>query len=460
VERILWLPVFSTDSFWGVLLFARGSSSEPWKESDRVILTSFANSFGGFQTSQQIEEALVLAKQQADAANSAKSEFLAMMSHEIRTPMNAILGFADILAQSSLNVEQADYLKIINRSGKDLLELINNILDFSKLESAPIDLEETPFRIETTVMEVLEIMLMKARQKGLELTYEINDPSDGVYRGDPMRMRQILLNLVSNAVKFTERGKVTVEVTSTPTEEGIYVLRFAVIDTGIGIPENALDQLFDAFTQVDSSTTREYGGTGLGLTICKRLAEAMRGRVWVESKLGEGSVFHVEVRLPPASMFGNAGAASALSDDVLEASFAQEHPLRILLAEDDNANSRLALEILNRLGYQPDHAADGASAARLFAERDYDLAVLDVQMTHLDGLVLTRMLRAGDFGTDRADIYVIALTAKVSDDDEEACRCAGANCFLAKPFTLAAFKSELLTAYQSLPRDGGESSPG
>ncbi len=446
VERLLWLPIYSADRFWGIALFARKAATQTWKESDRVLLTSYTNSLGGFLASQQIEEALVLAKHQADAANSAKSEFLAMMSHEIRTPMNAIIGFADILAQSKLEKEQADYLKIINRSGRDLLELINNILDFSKLESAPVELEEVPFRIETTVMEVLEIMLMKARQKGVNLRYEIDDPTDGIYLGDPMRTRQIILNLVSNAVKFTEQGSVSVLVKSRPGPDGYYLLHFAVVDTGIGIPEHAISRLFQAFTQVDSSTTREYGGTGLGLTICKRLAESMQGRVWVESQVGEGSTFHVEVRLKSTDD-KSLQESNRSEDDRLDPDYAQAYPLRILLAEDDAINSRLALEILQRLGYEPDHAADGAAAIRLFTEREYDLAILDVQMAHVDGIELTRMLRSGKFGAARQNNYVIALSAMTRSIDENNCIRAGANAFLAKPFTLSDFKAALRLAH-------------
>lgn len=448
----LWLPVIFGERFWGAIEFTIFRDSEGWDENSRAVLSSLAGSIGGFIETKSIEDALKEAKRLADAANSAKSEFLAMMSHEIRTPMNAILGFADLLAQTQLTEDQDDYLKIISRSGKDLLELINNILDFSKLESAPVELEETSFRIETTVMEVLEIMLMKAREKEVELTYEIEDSTEGVYLGDPLRFRQILLNLVSNAVKFTLEGSVRVLLNSEPIDRDRYRIMVSVKDTGIGIPQNRLDDLFKAFTQVDSSTTREFGGTGLGLTICKRLAEKMEGRIWVESSVGKGSTFHVEVilRTSPAD---EKTMVSSDTGEALPSDFAERFPLRILLAEDDPVNTRLAVEVLSRLGYRVDHAEDGAAASKLIEERDYDLAILDVQMAYSDGLEITRKVRAGEFGEEKTRLYVVALTAMALRDDEARCLEAGVNAFLAKPFSLQGLKDKLQEAYQSVSKD-------
>jgi PAS domain S-box-containing protein len=443
----LWAPVFSSENFWGVFLFLRQGEGKRWSESDRVILNSFATSFGGFIASKEIEDALKRAKTQADAANSAKSEFLAMMSHEIRTPMNAILGFTDILAQTLSNRDQLEYLKIISRSGKDLLELINNILDFSKLESTPIELESVPFRIETTVMEVLEIMLMKAREKQIELTYEIEDETSGVFLGDPLRVRQILLNLVSNAVKFTSEGKVSVHLRTVENPDGRWRLEFRVEDTGIGIPESALGTLFQAFTQVDSSTTREYGGTGLGLTICKRLSETMDGGISVESEVDVGSTFHVHIVLPMAVTYDEVVGEGRTEQ--LKTDFAEKYPLHILLVEDDTVNTQLGLEVLGRLGYHADHAPDGGRALEMVRAGGYDVLLLDVQMGHIDGLELTRMIRRGEGGEAARSTFLIALTALARKEDEERCLAAGVDYFLSKPFALSGFKNALIAAYQS-----------
>lgn len=444
----LWMPVYAGEHFWGAMLFLRTERQGAWEASEEVILHSFTTSFGGFVASKQIEDALIQAKAQADAANSAKSEFLAMMSHEIRTPMNAILGFTDILSQTGVSGDQAEYLKIINRSGKDLLELINNILDFSKLESAPIELERVPFRIETTVMEVLEILLIKARDKKLELSYSIDDPTPGVFLGDPLRVRQILLNLVSNAVKFTQIGSVTVHLKVSASEDGRWRLAFAVKDTGIGIPQSALETLFEAFTQVDSSTTREYGGTGLGLTICRRLSESMDGQIRVETEVGKGSNFLVEIVLPMADL--EREAETDARPDELDRSFASMHPLRLLLVEDDAINTRLSLEVLRRLGYAPDHAHDGRTAAELLRGGVYEAVILDIQMRQMDGLELTRAVRAGSWGEAARGVHIVALTALASREDAERCAEAGVDQFLSKPFAMRDFKHCLAQAWESV----------
>ncbi len=248
-------------------------------------------------------EHLARANKELEEANRIKSDFLAVMSHEIRTPINGILGYADLLARTSVNEDQEEYVKIIKTSGNNLLELINNILDFSKIESLGVDLENAPFKLEDTVVEALNVVLIRANEKGISLNFNISDQSpDGVFVGDSHRLRQIILNLVNNAVKFTKKGEVLVNVKTTPCEANKWEIYIGVKDTGIGIPEDKRDRLFKPFSQVDSSTTRRFGGSGLGLVICKRIAEKMEGRLWVDSSEGEGSHFHFTAAFDGAPM--------------------------------------------------------------------------------------------------------------------------------------------------------------
>ena len=236
---------------------------------------------------------LARTNKELEEANRIKSDFLAVMSHEIRTPINGILGYADLLARTPVNEDQEEYVKIIKTSGNNLLELINNILDFSKIESLGVDLENAPFKLEDTVVEALNVVLIRANEKGISLNFNISDQSpNGVFVGDSHRLRQIILNLVNNAVKFTKKGEVLVNVKTTPREANKWEVYIGVKDTGIGIPEDKRDRLFKPFSQVDSSTTRRFGGSGLGLVICKRITEKMEGRLWVDSTEGEGSLFH------------------------------------------------------------------------------------------------------------------------------------------------------------------------
>jgi hypothetical protein len=441
------VPFFVGEQFAGAMAFSLFRDTDEWSENLRTVLSSLSGSLGGFVETKRIEDALKEAKRVADSANSAKSDFLAMMSHEIRTPMNAIIGFTDLLQISDLNPQQHEYASIIGRGGKDLLELINHILDFSKLESGPIQLEMTNLNIETTVMEVLEIMLMKARQKGITLECEFDESSEKNFIGDPLRVRQILLNLVSNAVKFTHDGGVVVRVKTDAVNGRDSCIRFSVQDTGIGIPPEKIEDLFKAFTQLDSSTTREYGGTGLGLTICQRLAEKMSGRIWAESVVGEGSIFHAEIRLQRQEL------AKEVSEEVEEAAevdkcFADQRPMRILLAEDDPRNILLAKEVLSLLGYTPNCVEDGRAAAQELEANPYDVVLLDIHMAQLDGVSLAKQLRRGEYGEMNRNVFLVALTASVLVEDQKRCFDAGMNAFVGKPFSIPDLTRELENAFK------------
>jgi PAS domain S-box-containing protein len=374
------------------------------------------------------EVELKQARAVAESASRTKSDFLASMSHEIRTPMNAIMGIADLLAKTPLTPEQDKYVQIFRRAGDNLLNLINDILDLSKVEAAQLELEQTGFSLLDLAEKVMEMVAMRAQEKGLALSCEIapNLPTDLV--GDPTRLRQVLLNLVGNAIKFTEVGGVSLRITADGDSAVPTALRFTIADTGIGIPSDKLSRVFERFTQADSSTTRRFGGSGLGLTICKRLVELMGGRIWVESGVGQGSVFTFAV---PFEIWSGAPRGAAVPTRVgLESSLP---PLRILLAEDSPDNCTIAMAYLESTPYSVDVAETGAIACRMFAAGHYDLVLMDRQMPVMDGLTATRTIRAWEQVNDRPPTPIIALTASALKGDREMCLAAGCTAFLTKP---------------------------
>jgi PAS domain S-box-containing protein len=374
------------------------------------------------------ESELQQAKAAAESASRTKSDFLASMSHEIRTPMNSIMGIADLLAKTPLSPEQDKYVQIFRRSGDNLLNLINDILDLSKVESSQLDLERTGFSLSDHVEKVIEMVAPRAHEKGLILVAEIAPGVSNDLVGDPTRLRQVLLNLLGNAIKFTPSGRVSLKVEPDRDHSVPTALRFTVTDTGIGIPGEKLRRVFERFTQADSSTTRRFGGSGLGLTISKRLVELMGGRIWVESVVDAGSVFGFAV---PFEIWAEANRSPAAP-----VGLGPQPPLpalRILLAEDSADNCTIALAYLEDTPYRIDVAETGAIACELFMAGHYDLVLMDRQMPVMDGLTATRTIRAWEKVHDRPPTPIIALTASALKGDRETCLAAGCTAYLTKP---------------------------
>jgi len=363
----------------------------------------------------------------AEIARKVSEQFLANMSHEIRTPMNAVIGFTDIMLKTPLTTEQYQYLEAIKMSGDNLLVIINDILDFSRMRSGKIPIEQTKFKLSRVISMSVELMQPKALKKGIKLSSKINEDIPDRLMGDATRLNQVLLNLTANAVKFTAKGEVKIIVKKLSEDEDQVELEFVVKDTGIGIPQDKLDTIFEAFTQANSDTARRYGGTGLGLSIVKELATLQGGSVSVKSKLGKGSSFHFRIKYKK-----NVLPSSGESDKTILPE-KNTKKRNVLLVEDNDMNQLLAHKVLSDWGWSIDIVDNGVEALKKLQESDFDIVLMDIQMPEMDGYEATRQIR-NHFPSPKCNVPIMAMTAHVLPSEEEKCRNAGMNGYISKPF--------------------------